>query len=177
METHPQAATHHHHTHQVHTQQPEDRTMNLKKETGAPVPAPRHIFRPVPAPRQIRGPMLTREDKLVLCDVPCQDKLDRDQAENPTPPKSTLATAVGRRGGRGKRWRLIMMANTDFSSSEEETCREMTDSTKKCYDTNVVKPLSEIILRKTLNPPHSTERYGGRSEGRGRRDGGGRPGR
>ena len=57
-------------THQVHIQQTDYLTMNLKKMTGEPVPAPRHIFRPVPAPRQIRRPEL---DKLVLCDVPCQE--------------------------------------------------------------------------------------------------------
>ena len=37
------------------------------------------------------------------------------------------------------------MADTESSSSDEETDREKTKPTRKCYDINIVKPLSEIV--------------------------------
>ena len=151
--------------------------MNLKKMTGEPVPAPRHIFRPVPAPRQIRRPEL---DKLVLCDVPCQE-VEVEGGERPLGQKvghqvpvpagsreleaeeepsgesnPTLVSHDYRRRQRRKKKkkkdkiRMITVegcrrADTESSSSEEETDREKIKPTKKCYDINIVKPLSEIV--------------------------------
>ena len=49
-------------------EQPDCAVLNLKKVTGAPVPALRRLSPPVPAPRRIRGQEL---NKPVFCPAPC----------------------------------------------------------------------------------------------------------
>ena len=72
----------------VHTQQTDYLTISLKKMNGAPVPAPRRIFRPVPAPRLIRGKEL---DKLVFGDAPSEVKVGGN--ERPLGPNAPRVSA------------------------------------------------------------------------------------
>ena len=161
-------------THKVHTQQTDYLTMNLKKMNGVPVPAPRSILRrPVPAPRKIRGRELLKLvfsdapciDEAGGYERPLGPNAPRvpvhagsqqleaaegqsgDPSSNPTPVNlgNRRRQKRRRRKKEENKIRMIRMADKDSSSDEEETSQEMTAPPQKCYNINVVKPLSEII--------------------------------